>query len=633
MTYGIAAGPPAVKLPVAALTSTVSTTVHEAAPTSKPTPAPAFQSTPPLPKATTHMVSSPSLSPSPATSSSSPLTEPSAGVQSQSGGGSESDSSENEGSEAGDSESQSNGGSEGNTGEAEDSGSGNSESQSNSGSEVTSGETEDSVSENSESQNDSGTEGNSGESEDDEPGDSSPQGSNDSSNNSIDSSENNNSDTQEGDEPENPSSSTLTDSAQENNSPDPDTPLAPFTITAGTHTISGTIHGTTAAIIAGTTVIAGGSPFSVDGALISIPPDASRIIVNGDSQALPTLGAALTKVTIPIPIATIGSQTISALPSAAEVYYAGSTLSRNGAHVMIDDVNVYLGSSGLVIGGSTTVAIPTAPRPESISGDTVIFTAAGHIFTSLPSGVAIAGTSIPLGSAAVISGTTILYGASGLLIGSSTIPIPTPSTADISASPSLGSNANDPTHIITLASQTLAANPNAIFVGDKTLIPGAPAITISGTPISLGYSGIVIASSTYEFPAGALPSRTTVIGAETFTIDATAVEVDGQTLHEGGSAVTVHGTMVSVGGEGLVVTGSTVALTAASTTSGGLGGIIMGGFGPSETASSGSGTGNATGTPSVVGFRGAAVKVRAWESTVMLGLVIINGLVAWGNVY
>lgn len=492
----IAAGPPAAKLPVAALTATVSTTVHAAAEKSSPTPKPASQLAPPIPNPTnTPAVPTPTPAPAPV-----PIAQPTA----QSGSGPGGDSSESK-----------------------------------IGGPRSSAflEGSNSVSQGSESGGDSGS-----------PGDTGPGG---------------------------------------------DTGLQ-SSGSGGTGNWGSSQGG-------------GGS---------------SDVKIGSESQG-PTPESAHAAAALPAPIATIGSQIITASPGASEVYYAGTTLSQNGLHATIDNTEVYVGSSGLVIGGSSTVAIPIAPSSASSSqgeSGAVTFAAAGYIFTSSPSGIAVAGTTIQSGHAAVIFGTTVSYGPSGLAIGTSTIPVPTPPPSGV-----LGAG---PTNVFTLGGQIFTANPTAVYIAGTTLTAGGSSVTVSGTAISLGDSGIVIASSTYAIPFDILPSSTMVIGSETLTICPTAIEVGGTTLSDGGSTITVHGIPISLGPSGLVAAGSTVfyrggPLTAASQTSEGLGGLILAGFGPSTTTASAMGTSTSTSTPGLVAFQGAAAK-STWEPIIILGLLLVG---------
>ena len=407
----------------------------------------------------------------------------------------------------------------------------------------------------------------------------------------------------------------LLQSAKPNTTPQ----LVPFVVTAGGQTVSGTILGSTAAVVAGTTVVAGSSPSSAGGNVISVHAGASSIDINGDSQPLPIARSG----SRPAPIATIGAQTLNALPGASGIYFSGVTLSPNGAHATIDGTDIYIGSPGLIIAGSQTIALPTASTPDVDSGaesGLITFTAAGQTFISSPSGIVVGGTTIASGSRAVIHGTTIAYSQGSLAIGTSTILIPTPH-------PSFARSGSSPTHIFTLGGQTFTANPTAIAISGTTLTANGPALTISGTAVSLDSSGIVIASSTYAISQGVLPSSTTVINGETFTVNPTAIEVDGTTLTKGGSAITVHGTAILLGPSGLVVAGSTIPyqhgpLTDASQTREGLGAIILAGFGsgPSSTsilAATGTSTANQSST--LAAFHNNAPSSRKWITTELLG--------------
>ena len=405
-------------------------------------------------------------------------------------------------------------------------------------------------------------------------------------------------------------------------------PTAPFVITAGVQTISGIVQGSTAAVVAGTTIAAGGLPSSINGAFVSVHPGAYSIAVNGESQSLPKPVPAPVAAASPLPLATVGSQIITASPGASEVYYAGTTFSQNGPHATIDGTDVYVGTSGLIVSGSSTVAIPVAPSSGfSYEGEpgVVTFTAADHTFTFSPSGIAVAGTTIQSGSVAVISSTTISYGPSGLVIGTYTIQIPTPPPQTGSGFGSLGAG---PTYVFTLGGQTFTANPTAVIVSGTTLTDGGSAITISGTPISLGSSGIVIASSALPIPPGALPSSTMVVTGETFTIKPTAIEIGGTTLSEGGLAITVSGTPISLCRSDLVIAGSTVPcrsgpLTGAGQKSQGIGGATLAGFGPSSTSTPGD---TLSSTPGVVSFAGKAAFGKSLEPLSLLGSLVVG---AW----
>ena len=130
------------------------------------------------------------------------------------------------------------------------------------------------------------------------------------------------------------------------------------------------------------------------------------------------------------PIATIGSQTISAIPGGSEAYYAGTTLTQNGAHVTIDNTDVYVDSSGLVLGGSSTIDI-TRLSPASITASSPqvtelqTFTLGGQLLRVDSTAVYVGKSTLAVGGPAVtISGTPISLGSSDIVIASKTYTIP-----------------------------------------------------------------------------------------------------------------------------------------------------------------------------------------------------------------
>lgn len=146
-----------------------------------------------------------------------------------------------------------------------------------------------------------------------------------------------------------------------------------------------------------------------------------------------------------------------------------------------------------------------------------------------------------------------------------------PFAATITPDPGTGNNpvsnptpTNDPPFhnpdsatYITIGHQPLAIAPNAISLAGTTLHPGDPALTISGTPISLGSSVFVIGSLTEPLPP---PQPTiyshphyTTIGRHTISLLPSAIIVDGTTLHPTDPAITVDGDVISLNSSILIV--------------------------------------------------------------------------------
>ncbi|KAL8710604.1 MAG: hypothetical protein Q9220_004828 [cf. Caloplaca sp. 1 TL-2023] len=128
-----------------------------------------------------------------------------------------------------------------------------------------------------------------------------------------------------------------------------------------------------------------------------------------------------------------------------------------------------------------------------------------------------------------------------------------------------------PPPIITVGPSTITADSSSHFVvGTQTLVPGGPAITHSGTVLSLpsSGSGVVFGPSTQEAqPAVATPAIT--VGGTTITPNSASQFVVGsQTLVPGGAAITHSGTMISLAplASAAVVGGQTQDLTPPSVT-------------------------------------------------------------------
>ena len=397
--------------------------------------------------------------------------------------------------------------------------------------------------------------------------------------------------------------------------------------------------GDSAVTIAGTAVSLGSANLVIESstiALSSFPKNAVYDTLAQQSIPYPvevmTLGHTITQgapaVTIsgtPVSLGStglaIGSTTISLAPSLTNAIYTtsaqpttpypslfvtlGHTIIQGAPAITVSGTPISLGSTGLAI-GSTTISL-------SPSTSQAVYTVAGQVVTPVANGIVIAGQTLSPGAPAITaSGTVISLGPSDLVVGSSTITLPT-NTPEYAA--------------FTLGSHAYTVSRAALAIDGTTLTEGAPAITISGTPISLGSSGLIIGSSTYNVPASS--SLLTLNNGEIFTVNPVdGVQVSGSTLLEGGAAVTVDGTRLSLGTAGVVVGDSTVALQ----TSQGIGSAIMAGFGPSSTtgAVSATGTGattNGTGAGQPVLFQGGATKPwRADLAVVTLAMLCMISL-------
>ena len=113
-----------------------------------------------------------------------------------------------------------------------------------------------------------------------------------------------------------------------------------------------------------------------------------------------------------------------------------------------------------------------------------------------------------------------------------------------------------PQSIITIDAQTFTANPTGFKVNDAAITPGGAAHTVNGTIISLDQSGVlVVGSSTVSLTNLATASVLAVAG-QTFTPNPSAFSIAGTIVSAGGPAVTVSGTTISLQPSGTLLIGS-----------------------------------------------------------------------------
>lgn len=116
------------------------------------------------------------------------------------------------------------------------------------------------------------------------------------------------------------------------------------------------------------------------------------------------------------------------------------------------------------------------------------------------------------------------------------------------------------------AGSTYTADSSSIIVvAGQTIIPGAPAVTVSSTPISLAHgASVAIVSGTtqslYPFVFTARPEMT-FAGATYIANSASAIVIQGQTLIPGSPAITISNIPISL------ASGASIALIAGQTQS------------------------------------------------------------------
>ncbi len=400
-------------------------------------------------------------------------------------------------------------------------------------------------------------------------------------------------------------------------------------------------------VIAGHTVSAGSENLVVDGNTYALPrpaPAASApVLVDGQNVRQGQGGGVLigSATMMPGSKATFGAHIVSAdqgnvvidgtrytlPPSAGSGLNTNIADSNAGSPVTLIDgavisaggqpatlsgtlISVLPSHKGLLV-GSQTIPIPSAPTVGHV------LTAAGKTLTAVNGQIMVAGSTLSRGSAITIHSTRISLGDSGLVIGSSTIPLPT--VGPTSAAPA----------ITTLGQTFSQIGASDVVFGHTTLSIGGPGATILGAEVSLGTSGLVIGSSTVAFPTVA-PTLTT-LGHTFVPVNGSAVAIDGTTLSLG-KGTTIDGSLVSVGSSGLVIGATTIPISTetwsqsiplieivkATATSSRYGDLIMSGLGGNVPAATPPPSNSATALQA--GSGGSRARSEVWILSVALGL-------------
>ncbi|MCJ1265544.1 hypothetical protein MMC22_005424 [Lobaria immixta] len=209
--------------------------------------------------------------------------------------------------------------------------------------------------------------------------------------------------------------------------------------------------------------------------------------------------------------------------------------------------------------------IYSAFGPGNISPDTI--SAASQAITRInPSAIALDGkTLVAGGRAATVS---VSLAQSGVIIVGTAVPLSTPPT-------------------VTVGHQVYTVKPIDIsnfVVAGYTLTPGGPAATVSGTPISLGQSGVLVidTSSIYLSPTPSIQ-----LGSQTYAVNPVGpseIAVAGSTLTAGGAGLMVSGTPVSLLSDILVVGSSSIDLAPRPTLTDGSQTHVSSPIDPSDTS-------------------------------------------------
>ncbi|MCJ1281025.1 hypothetical protein MMC26_000343 [Xylographa opegraphella] len=397
-------------------------------------------------------------------------------------------------------------------------------------------------------------------------------------------------------------------------------PTIPPVITfQGTPITAGT---TTAYTIESQTLVPGGPAIIISSATLSLAASATAVAIGSATIPFQPLSPLIP------PKITIGNTAYTA-DSASAFIIGTQTLVPGGPVITNAGTAISLAPSATAI-AIGDITLPLQP-PNSLAPQITI---GPSIYTASLSSFFLVGTRTlqPGGSALTISGTvlSLFPSATALLLAGSTIPLNPPLPTASSGVLTLGT-----------ATYTAANNMAGDFViGTQTLIAGGPALTFSGTVVSLFPSGtaLVVAGSTIPLssPRPTTPPAILTLGTATYTVttDAAGDLVIGTQTLTPGEVITDAGTILSLEPEGTAaVIGGTLTVpvpgnvvtdpgtetagvsgAVVSTLGGGitgLGGVVMSEYGATPTGevganggwtASGSGQnrtgGMATGSPS-----------------------------------
>ena len=166
-----------------------------------------------------------------------------------------------------------------------------------------------------------------------------------------------------------------------------------------------------------------------------------------------------------------------------------------------------------------------------------ILTYGKSITGAFDGGIVIGGSTIAPGSQAIKSGHTIFNGFSAVVVDSSTYALPTNTVSENAIAQSL-------------------------MLADRVVISAAgSAATVSGTTYSIpsDTGALIVNGKTMAFPAGF--NSDFAIDGRTLTANPTGFVVDGHSVLPNGPAITLLGTVMLLGPSGLQIGSSTISLS------------------------------------------------------------------------
>ena len=240
----------------------------------------------------------------------------------------------------------------------------------------------------------------------------------------------------------------------------------------------------------------------------------------------------------------------------SSVPYATSSASISGYYPVPATDTIPLISSAAELSFGSSVSHPGLSNPTESTSDPLATHSPALEVTENPQSEYLVGsqTLSPGGSIVVVAGKTVSlasYGTELVVEGSTTVVLnPEPGVTPVTVRLT-GVTEAPIAPAITFGKETITRDPSSDYIIDgQTLAPGGPALTISGTTVSLVKLGTALVLGSSTIAISPMPSSSAVpvisIDGSVITADSDSAFIVGtQTLIPGGPAVTVPGEILS----------------------------------------------------------------------------------------
>lgn len=339
-----------------------------------------------------------------------------------------------------------------------------------------------------------------------------------------------------------------------------------------------------------------GNALTIDGNRVSYANDGDAVVIGSTTQFLASSATH-----------SISTMTFDGSPhmtnSDGDVVIAGQTIKPGEALTLSGTPVSFAADHNAVVIGSTTESLVKTDTPNA-----PIITFGGSQYTANLGGDFVIGSqTLRPGEALTLAGTPISYAPDHafLVIGSSTQSL---SPSETFSMP-----------ILTFGGTSYTANADGEFLINGQTLAAGGTITVSGTPIIYGpTSGKVITASKTQHLAHSVTNSLMVYAGSTFTENAAGNFIIASQTLSPGEVITVSGTPISYAADKTAV----VVPTSTEAVATGLGGYIVSAFGSGPAPDPGSTT-TASTTGGVAAFTGEGSRLGKERSMWVLGVGVL----------